>query len=750
LTLPMVNVASTSGGSEPSIVLSIPTVIFNVRARAVDIPVQVSHVTGNGVVNANLIIVYDPNVLTAKDVTLGDGIARNSTLAANLDEAGIIRLGLISASPLSGSGTLVTLHFDIKSVPPTGRSPLTWMQASLNAGAIPTTARSGDLAAAATAPLPPTNRAPSAFGQTLSTAEDTPLAITLTGSDLDGDTLLFLLTSQPASGSLNGNPPHLTYTPNRDFFGQDNFRFKVDDGLHGGGEAIVTIHVDGVNDAPHPDAGEEMTVNAGESVQLDGGRSRDPEGEPLAFRWATDGLTLTGEKPTFIAPDNVDRLTLTLTVTDSGGLTATDTVTIAILPVYEAEFTLVVPEGIGFIHFPLAVGEVNGRTMSIRTVGDFYAALGGEENVNFIVAYHAERRQWVSYLGEASRGTLADHPITPEMGVITVTKRSTMLRLKGHGFDDSGRVTIHLLPGLNLIGLPMNDSRLKTVSDLFNLEGFSGNLLSIVVLDPADGQFKVFARAGDAGDIPIAGGTALLVIAKRETTAEVAGRLWKNEAVSAAPTPFGYRAGHWTPILEIHGAIRNFTAQDLSSGLRVAIRNRSTGATQTTGVNAEDIFKGYSVTLVNPRWGHAAQTGDVLEIIVESPQPQVSVQTLPYTVRAEDIRSSQVQLPDLMMERVPTETKLLPNFPNPFNPETWIPYELAQDASVSVDIYNATGQFVRSIALGFQARGRYVSPEKAAYWDGRNQFGEKVASGVYFYVLNAGDYSETRKLVIAK
>ncbi len=96
-------------------------------------------------------------------------------------------------------------------------------------------------------------------------------------------------------------------------------------------------------------------------------------------------------------------------------------------------------------------------------------------------------------------------------------------------------------------------------------------------------------------------------------------------------------------------------------------------------------------------------------------------------------------------------TVLWQNYPNPFNPETWIPYELAEDAKVSIHIYGINGQLVRTLDLGFQPRSRYVSKEKAAYWDGRNEWGEQIASGIYFYLLRAGkNFSATRKLVILK
>ena len=105
----------------------------------------------------------------------------------------------------------------------------------------------------------------------------------------------------------------------------------------------------------------------------------------------------------------------------------------------------------------------------------------------------------------------------------------------------------------------------------------------------------------------------------------------------------------------------------------------------------------------------------------------------------------------LLMETLtPKETVLLPNYPNPFNPETWIPYRLAQPADVTLTIYDINGHTVRSLALGHQAAGFYESRSGAVYWDGKNVQGEPVATGVYFYTLTAGDFTSTRKMLILK
>ena len=102
------------------------------------------------------------------------------------------------------------------------------------------------------------------------------------------------------------------------------------------------------------------------------------------------------------------------------------------------------------------------------------------------------------------------------------------------------------------------------------------------------------------------------------------------------------------------------------------------------------------------------------------------------------------------MAEIPESTALLPNYPNPFNPETWLPYHLAKDADVTLTVYDVRGNMVRELRLGHQPAGVYESRGRAAYWDGKNQLGEPIASGVYFYTLTAGDFTATRKLLIAK
>jgi hypothetical protein len=98
----------------------------------------------------------------------------------------------------------------------------------------------------------------------------------------------------------------------------------------------------------------------------------------------------------------------------------------------------------------------------------------------------------------------------------------------------------------------------------------------------------------------------------------------------------------------------------------------------------------------------------------------------------------------------PEHSELLQNYPNPFNPETWIPYQLHEANEVVIRIHNITGGLVRELRLGYKPAGQYTTQDRSAYWDGRNEAGERVSSGVYFYNIQTGKYSSTMKMIVTK
>ena len=98
--------------------------------------------------------------------------------------------------------------------------------------------------------------------------------------------------------------------------------------------------------------------------------------------------------------------------------------------------------------------------------------------------------------------------------------------------------------------------------------------------------------------------------------------------------------------------------------------------------------------------------------------------------------------------KLPEETQLLQNYPNPFNPDTWIPFKLSKDSDVTIEIYDIAGRLIRELQLGYIPAGSYVARDMAAYWDGRNEAGGPVASGIYFYTIQAGEFTATRKMAV--
>ena len=115
-----------------------------------------------------------------------------------------------------------------------------------------------------------------------------------------------------------------------------------------------------------------------------------------------------------------------------------------------------------------------------------------------------------------------------------------------------------------------------------------------------------------------------------------------------------------------------------------------------------------------------------------------------------EIEISVISVSKTLSPKITEETKVLQNYPNPFNPETWIPFSLKEKARVTIKIYNLTGQLIRTLDLGEREAGEYTTKDKAAYWDGHNDEGEEIASGIYFYQLKAGDKVFTKKMVVLK
>ena len=520
-------------------------------------------------------------------------------------------------------------------------------------------------------------------------------------------------------------------------------------------------------------------------LKISGGNQRRLPGETLAYPFVVEardenGSPFAGVSVTFAVTGGGGTLSIQSTTTDANGR-AESTLTlgpdfgtnavfvsaagIEVRLTFHAiadnpEFLWSIPSGYSLIHVPLRVTAVDDVPMTIRSIADLYDALGGADTVTYLLTLDSQTQEWFGYFRPSDRDTPADRGLTDDMGILARLITPVSVRLTGAPLGTNGTSTITLNPDINLVGLPLRNSRLTHVSDLFALEGIGSNIPAIIFTD--NGEFKAVIPAGGPGDIPIIGGQAFMLDAQQMATIAVSGEGWYNTSETAAAPLLslkGVEVGDTTPVLGLRGSIVDEQMGTNSAGFRVIVKNLSTGRAVATVTKDENYSRpdkrestgvGYQVTVVDVETGRAARIGDILEISVRSPSPLIGVQPLRYTVTAEDVRESLIQLAELVAYEIPIETELLHNYPNPFNPETWIPYRLAEDAFVTLTIYDLNGHVVRTLDVGHQIASTYEGRSKAIHWDGRNGLGEGVASGVYFYHLSAGDYSATRKMVILK
>ncbi len=406
-----------------------------------------------------------------------------------------------------------------------------------------------------------------------------------------------------------------------------------------------------------------------------------------------------------------------------------------------AQFDLMIGTGTHLIHVPLDVTHIDGMAATINTVRDLYNALG--DAVNIIITLGADG-SWNSYLGDDAPGAaFGDMMLGDSTGLVAVMNSAATLKLAGNPLGTGGVSTITLKAGNNLVGVPLaGDPKLPMISSALAVPG-----ISAVVVSRAGGDgFDTITQAGDPGDGPLMGGRGYIVVAAAGGDVPIIGNAWENMAddsapMAAPPAAFGVK----TPVLHVRGKLIDEAGMMSLDGLNVSINNLTSGVALGNTLATDE----YSMTFVKLD-DTAAKVGDVLEIKADSGNPLLGIRPVQHVVTAEDVLNNSISLPDLVTYEIPAQTELLANYPNPFNPETWIPFRLAEDASVSLSIYGASGSLVRTIDVGFTPAAVYEGRSDAIYWDGRNNFGEQVSSGIYFYHLQAGEFSATRKMVVVK
>ena len=188
------------------------------------------------------------------------------------------------------------------------------------------------------------------------------------------------------------------------------------------------------------------------------------------------------------------------------------------------EHLLVIPVGLSLIHIPLKVATVDGVAKSIASLGDLYDALGGASTVNFLVSFDPLAQEWFAYFGDQDRVGPGDRTLTADMGVIAGMLVSVSIRLHGSPVVTTPDTTIRFYPGLNLVGLPLNNERIIRVSDLYTVDGLEQNAVAIILTE--GGEFKLVGRAGDPGDIPVVGGQGFIIIVQQAAKVQISGNSW--------------------------------------------------------------------------------------------------------------------------------------------------------------------------------------------------------------------------------
>ena len=264
-----------------------------------------------------------------------------------------------------------------------------------------------------------------------------------------------------------------------------------------------------------------------------------------------------------------------------------------------------------------------------------------------------------------------------------------------------------------------------------------------IKLDAKRSRFVGFTEADTGDGFPIEGGQGYIVNVKESKVVPFVGAAWTNEPpVEAAPTLATDSA--WAFV--VSGALNSPDDKSNFDGYTIQARNLRTGVITTEVVSPSGYFALASADLSQKS---IIQAGDKFEIIATDDAGDV-VARMVRAITADDIAKAYLNVPLRLGSIIPSKTVLLQNYPNPFNPETWLPFALSEDASVTMEIYDSNGSLVRRFTLGQRGAGTYTSRDRAIYWDGSNDSGERVASGIYFYQLRAGGFTAVRKLVILK
>ncbi len=323
---------------------------------------------------------------------------------------------------------------------------------------------------------------------------------------------------------------------------------------------------------------------------------------------------------------------------------------------------------------------------------------------------------------------------TEPTATLTITPVSDEEPIEPSSFD------VALESGLNMISIPLMPAESYTAKSLAAMLGSS----IVIRLDAATQHLVGYSYAEEGDGFDIDGSSGYIVNTPAGGVFTFTGTVWQNKSDDAAAAPkVSIAKNAWAFVI-------TSTLQDKENGATytVVAKNLRTGVVATEKV-ANDKAS-VSAVWANMNRKSVIQVGDKLEIVLLDKRGNIVSGPFQRTIQTSDIQNAYLSVQMQVGDVRPKETILGQNFPNPFNPETWIPYQLSRDTNVTIQIYNVSGSAVRTLNLGHKSIGSYMTTSTAAYWDGKNSAGEYISSGIYFYTLQTDKFSATRRMVILK